>query len=162
MVYQVRLATMAQLNRIEEIYSIARKFMAENGNPTQWGTEYPSHELLVEDIQQQKLFTVSDSAGIHGVFYFTIGEDPTYGYIEDGTWRSAEPYGTIHRIAGDGSGGILRCAVDFCGKQISHLRIDTHADNQVMQRAVAKLGFCRSGVIYVEDGTPRIAYDRLS
>ena len=118
--------------------------------------------MIRQDIVAGKCYVNLEGQTILAVFYFAVEEDPTYGYIEDGTWRSAAPYGTIHRIAGDGSGGILRCAVDFCGKQISHLRIDTHEDNQVMQRAVAKLGFCRTGVIYVEDGTPRIAYDRLA
>ena len=79
--------------------------------------------------------------------------------IEDGVWRSNETYGTIHRIASDGSGGILRTAVEFCKKEISHLRIDTHHDNVIMQKAVAKLGFERSGIIHLANGSPRIAYE---
>ena len=39
-------------------------------------------------------------SGLHGVFAFILGEDPTYGVIEDGQWLSGDPYGTIHRIAG--------------------------------------------------------------
>ena len=99
---------------------------------------------------------------IHGVFYFYIGTDPTYGVIEDGNWRSDTPYGTIHRIAGDGSGGVLAAAVAFGKTKINHIRIDTHHDNKIMQRAIAKQGFCRSGIIYLEDGSPRIAYDLLT
>jgi len=98
---------------------------------------------------------------IHGVFYFYIGADPTYGIIEDGRWRSETPYGTIHRIAGDGSGGILAAAVAFAKSKINHIRIDTHHDNKIMQHAVVKQGFQRSGIIYLENGSPRIAYDLL-
>ena len=95
------------------------------------------------------------------MFVFVIGDDPTYEIIEDGAWPSDSPYGTIHRIAGDGQGkGILRLCVDFCKKQIDTLRIDTHHDNRIMQNAIKKNGFQRCGIIYSVDGSPRIAYQR--
>ena len=65
----------------------------------------------------------------------------------------------IHRIASDGAGGILNAAVEYGKQQIDYLRIDTHEDNRVMQHAVQKLGFRRCGLIYIADGSPRIAYD---
>ena len=87
--------------------------------------------------------------------------DPTYAVIEDGSWMSDGIYGTIHRIASDGSGGIVRAAVEFGKTKCSHLRIDTHKDNLVMQHVVEKLGFSRRGIIYVSDGSPRIAYEMV-
>ena len=156
--YTVRPAQLSHLGRIEEIYGIARDFMARNGNPHQWGKTDPPAEQLLQDIAEEKLFVITDGEVIHGVFFFWIGEDPTYKRI-DSTWRSNLSYGTIHRIAGDGSGGILKTAVAFAEDRIGHLRIDTHADNLVMQRAVTGLGFQRRGIIYLEDGSPRIAYD---
>ena len=161
MSYTVRKAVMDDLPEIEKIYAYARSFMASTGNPNQWGTTHPATSQLEQDIEQGRLNVVQDTAGIHGVFYFWIGPDPTYGQIFDGGWHSEEDYGTIHRIAGDGSGGILRSAVEYCSKQIRYLRIDTHEDNRVMQNALKKLGFVPCGTIYVSDGTPRIAYDRL-
>ena len=146
------------LDRILEIYEAARKFMAENGNPTQWKDGYPQRDMLEEDIRLQRLFVVEGEA-ICGVFMFAMGDDPTYAYIE-GSWNSVEPYGVIHRIAGVG-GGIFEAALEFCTEQIHHLRIDTHADNKPMQHVVEKAGFSRRGIIYVADGTPRIAYDRV-
>lgn len=160
MTYSVRKAESADLPVIEKIYAYARDFMASTGNPNQWGTSHPPVDQLRDDIRQGRLFAVCGEDGIHGVFYFWIGEDPTYDKIYDGAWHRKDPYGTIHRIAGDGSGGILKAAVEFCGKQIDYLRIDTHHDNRVMQKAVEKLNFQACGIIYVEDGTPRIAYDR--
>ena len=162
MKHTVRKATLADLPRIEEIYAYARGFMAANGNPNQWGTTYPPIQQLKQDIQLGNLYVVSDGAEIHGVFFFFIGADPTYGYVEGGKWREDSAYGTIHRIAGDGSGGILATAVSFCKSKISHIRIDTHADNQVMQNALARQGFRRVGIIYLEDGDPRIAYELLT
>ena len=157
--YSVRNAVSGDLDRIEEIYAYARDFMARTGNPNQWGKTNPPHEWLVEDIRQQLLYVITEGQQIHGVFYFYIGADPTYGQIEDGAWKNESSYGTIHRIASDGSGGILRTAVNFCAGKINHIRIDTHHDNIVMQRAVAKLGFQRSGIIHLANGSPRIAYE---
>ena len=161
MEYQIRKAIWEDLPRIEEIYAYARKFMAETGNPNQWGNTTPQTCLLKDDIKKGNLYVLVHDHMIHGVFYFFIGPDPTYGIIEDGQWRSDTAYGTIHRIAGDGSGGILRSAVTFAKQAISHLRIDTHKDNLVMQSALARQGFEQRGIIYVEDGTERIAYDNL-
>ena len=158
MKYTIRTANIEDLPRIEFIYGYAREFMKTSGNPFQWGNTYPPTQMLVDDIEKQLLF-VMETDIIHGVFYFYIGDDPTYGYIEDGKWHSDRVYGTIHRIAGDGSGGILADAVAYCKERTDYLRIDTHADNVVMQNAIAKQGFSRAGIVYMEDGTPRIAYD---
>ena len=159
--HQIRNAEQEDLPRIEEIYAYARSFMAATGNPNQWGTTNPPMAQLEQDIENRLLFVVTEGETIHGVFYFYIGNDPTYDYMENGAWASDTPYGTIHRIAGDGSGGILKTAVAFCGSKIDHLRIDTHQDNLVMQKAVQKQGFVRRGIIYIADGSPRIAYDRI-
>ena len=161
MQYTVRPAQKPDLERIQEIYAYARAFMAKTGNPNQWGKNHPPAAQLKQDIENGSLFVITDGEIIHGVFFFRIGDDPTYLKIDGGAWRSNSPYGTIHRIAGDGSGGILRTAVEFGRKQIDHLRIDTHEDNLVMQYAVTKLGFQYRGVIVIDDGSPRIAYDLL-
>lgn len=161
MEYTVRKANREDLSRIQEIYAYARSFMANTGNPNQWRNNHPPVEQLEVDIIRGDLYVITNESGIHGVFYFFIGADPTYSKIENGTWRSDTPYGTIHRIAGDGSGGILRTAVEFGKQYINHLRIDTHEDNKVMQKAVAKQGFQYRGIIYIADGSPRMAYDLI-
>lgn len=157
--YIVRQAKLQDLPRLEEIYALARRFMAENGNPTQWGTTHPTREQLIMDIHEGKLFVVTEENQIHGVFFFALGQDPTYAKIYNGNWSSNEPYGTIHRIAGDGSGGILRTAVAFAGKYTSYIRIDTHESNAVMHSALKSMDFRRCGTIFIENGSERIAYD---
>jgi len=159
--YTIRNAQPDDLPRILDIYAYARNFMARTGNPNQWGTTNPPREQLIRDIAEGKLYAVCRDKEIHGVFFFAIGEDPTYKMIHDGQWHSGKEYGTIHRIASDGSGGILKACVAFCEQLCPYLRIDTHADNQVMQHAVQKQGFRRCGIIYIADGSPRIAYDRI-
>lgn len=42
----------------------------------------------------------------------------------------------------------------------SNLRGDTHERNLPMRRAFERNGFERCGTIWVEDGTPRIAYQK--
>ena len=96
------------------------------------------------------------------MFAFILGEDPTYSYIENGNWLSDKPYGTIHRIAGDGTvSGVVKTAVDYCRETIKNIRIDTHENNKTMQHVLGKLGFSKCGIIYLEDGSPRIAYQLL-
>ena len=156
----VRKAEEADFGRILEIYAHARKFMAEHGNPTQWGTQAPRAEVLREDLQVGRLYVVTDDAGIHGVFTFFSEPDPTYAYIE-GSWCSDTPYDTIHRVAGDGSGGVFRACMSYCKARSAHLRMDTHADNKIMQHLIESAGFSRRGIIYVSNGSPRIAYEFL-
>jgi len=163
----VRLAKPEDLARILEVYKIARNFMKESGNPMQWGENFPSKELLEEDIEKQQLYVIinevkedSTKEIIHGVFAFIIGEDDTYKKIENGAWISEEIYGTIHRLASSGKQkGIFTECVEFCKKQINHIRVDTHHDNKKMQYLIPKHGFKECGIIYVKDGSPRIAYE---
>ena len=156
----IRKAEYADLHVVLKIYENARRFMAENGNPNQWGKTNPPQQVLERDVQLGQLYVVVREGKIRGAFAFIPGVDPTYGYI-DGQWYSDDPYAAIHRVASDGAGGILAEAVAFAWEQVPHLRIDTHEDNWVMQRAIDRAGFQKCGVIYLENGSLRIAYERV-
>ena len=158
--YQVRQAKWEDFDRILEIYALARDFMAKTGNPSQWGTNYPPVNMLEGDIPAGNLYVVEDEA-IHGVFAYFTEPDPTYAYIENGQWLDDGPYGTIHRVAADGSGGVFSAVLAYAMECNPHMRIDTHADNKVMQHVLEKHGFQRTGIIYLEDGDPRIAYEKV-
>ena len=158
----IRIAKSEDLPAILEIYSYARAFMARNGNPTQWADKYPEESLLRNDIENSNLYVVEEARHICGVFAFIIGPDETYSLIEQGEWLSDREYGTIHRVAGDGTvHGLLQKAVSYCEQRIPHLRIDTHQDNMIMQHVILKCGFCKCGIIYVSDGSPRIAFEKI-
>ena len=43
-------ATRADLPAMKALYAHARKFMAEQGNPGQWGDSYPDEAQLTEDL----------------------------------------------------------------------------------------------------------------
>ena len=68
----------------------------------------------------------------------------------------------LHRVASDGAvHGIAAAMFAFAKERADHLRIDTHQDNLPMQGASLKAGFKRAGIVYVSDGTPRVAFDWL-
>lgn len=153
---------MADLPEMERVYAAARRFMARQGNPTQWAGGYPARTLLEEDIRLGRIYVAVTSEGhIAGTFAFMLGDDPTYAVI-DGAWPDNLPYGTIHRIASDGTvRGIADAALAFCRGLCRRIRIDTHADNTPMLRWIISRGFCHCGRIRVADGTPREAFALL-
>ncbi len=156
----VRLAVMSDMDRILDIYELARCYMKEKGNPTQWGDAYPEILMLLEDISKQQLFVIEEDEHIVGCFVLAGGEDETYAVIDNGEWRSTDYYGTIHRIASDGTvPGIFSKCMEYAREHYGYLRVDTHADNHPMQTAVLREGFVYTGIIYTYDGTSRKAYD---
>ena len=164
---KIRHSAESDLGRIMEIYAYARQFMAEHGNPNQWGlTSWPPEELIRNDIRNGNSYVcLNDKGTVIGTFFYTCGEviDPTYREITEGAWLDSSPYGVVHRIAGDGSErGIGAFCIGWAFEQCGHLRIDTHGDNAVMQSLLRKLGFVHCGTIYVEeDNDPRLAYEKL-
>lgn len=119
-------------------------------------------EVLEADIRAGQLYVVRQGNRMTGVFALVIGKDPTYAQIEQGAWISESEYGTLHRVAGDGTvHGLFRRIVLFSEEKIGHLRIDTHADNHIMQHLILKNGFEQCGIIHIADGSERIAYEKV-
>ena len=157
-------ARRADLDAIMKIYARARQVMAENGNPTQWGTGFPPQELIEEDIDSNRLFVYLINGELEGVFAFILGPDSTYARIEEGRWlNDTLPYGTLHRLASAGKRpGVAAEVIAWCLEHCESLRADTHADNKIMQHILEQNGFTRCGIIHVADGSPRLAYQRMS
>ena len=155
----VRKARTDDFNIIMDIYHAAQDFMIEAGNPNQWGHFYPSEDLVREDISKGISYMICDRDNPHGVFVLIDGLEPTYQYIENGSWINEEPYITLHRIASDGKlHGIFKSAIDYSKSISDNIRIDTHSNNVIMQKQIEKNGFKKCGTIYVREGSPRIAY----
>ena len=158
----IREAMLEDVDRIMEIYDAARAFMRSTGNLVQWINGYPSRDQVGRDIASGSLFVCVGQDDVPvAVFCFVCGPDPTYAVIENGQWLSDDCYYVVHRMGSDGSvKGIAGFCLDWCRERCFSLRIDTHADNRVMQHILEREGFTRCGIIYVSDGTPRIAYQR--
>ena len=45
-------------------------------------------------------------------------------------------------------------------RELRCMRIDTHKDNKTMQRLILKNGYEYCGIIFVEDGTERLAFEK--
>ena len=96
------------------------------------------------------------------VFAFAIGNEPTYKTIYEGEWLNDEPYAYIHRIAVKKHGmGIVDFCFSECFKMHRNLKIDTHRDNIPMQKVLLRGGFQLCGVIYLESGDERLAYQKI-
>ena len=105
---------------------------------------------------------VLDEEEVVAVFAFIIGDDPTYRVIE-GSWLNDRPYGVIHRIGSNGKAkGIIPFVMEYAFSRIDNIKIDTHKDNRIMQHVLEKNGFKYCGVITIEDGTKRVAYQKAS
>lgn len=159
----IRQATPIDFNDILSICALARRFMMEHGNPTQWGTTYPPQETILRDIEQGALLVLEDEEGLYGVFTLIAGEDPTYQTIQNGSWISDLPYATLHRIASNQRRkGVFAECLEYAKTRYHHLRIDTQEQNLIMRRLVLNAGFSYRGKIKVEDGSPRLAYEWIS
>ena len=156
----IRKASMSDIDAVMRIYGAAKKFMCENGNKTQWPGNYPDRDLVSDDIANGNLYVICrEDSSVCACFGLFFGDDPTYSHIE-GSWKNDAPYAAIHRVASDGSiKGVFRKCFDFVSARHPHIRIDTHEDNKIMQRAILNCGFVYCGIIYVENGTPRRAYE---
>lgn len=160
---KIRKATPKDIDKILAIYEYAREQMRLTGNPNQWKQNYPSLEIVKNDIQNGSSYVVTDGSEIIAVFAFIIGEEPTYKQIENGTWLNNDAYGTLHRIASSGKQkGIFRFCISFCESKMSNIRVDTHACNHIMQHLLESSGYQKCGQIYITDGSPRIAYQKKS
>ena len=87
----IRHSTLADLPAMEDLYARARAYMADNGNPTQWGDSYPLREWLEEDIAEGRGYVCEEDGQVVATFMFTAGPDSTYAVIENGQWSTVSP-----------------------------------------------------------------------
>lgn len=145
-----------------DIFAHARRFMAQNGNPHQWGDRFPTREAVEADIAAGHSYVCLDGGRIVATFCFSTAGEPTYRVIREGAWLDDAPYGVVHRIAAaeQGHGAAAYC-LEWCLQQCGNIRIDTHRDNKPMQRLLARLGYTYCGLIDLENGRgERLAYQK--
>lgn len=158
---EIRKTRKGEIEILMRLYDEARKFMRRMGNAEQWVNGYPSIEVVSKDVMQGNSYVCVEEEEIIGTFCFIQGEDPCYRVIADGHWLNDAPYGVIHRLASCGRKKRLAdICICWCSERCPNLRVDTHRDNRPMQEVLKRNGFRRCGIVYVEDGTPRVAYQR--
>ncbi len=153
--YTIQKAEITDLPQLEQIYAVAREKMRTAGNPNQWGNNYPSTELITQDIQLGRNYLVLDNGDIVGTFVMLTEPDPSYSHIA-GAWLNNEPYATIHRLASlEGYHGIFAAVLEYVASRYDNVRADTHQDNLRMQHLLQKYGFRYCGNILLSERLPK-------
>lgn len=156
---------------IEEIMNIikgAQEYLKDQG-VDQWQNGYPNHETIKSDIDNGYGYVLLKDGGLVGTVAIIFEGEKTYDYIEEGNWLTNGKYCTIHRIAvdtevkGQGLSGVILKNVEEISleKEIKSIKVDTHRDNQAMQSFLTKNGFRYCGIIYLEDGSERLAFEKV-
>ena len=159
----VRQARKADLPEIMAVLEAAKGIMRASGNAGQWVNGYPSEEVVLEDIAGGCGYVVIADGRLSAYFAFIPSPEPTYAEIFDGAWLDDTlPYHVVHRIGSYPEvHSIFRAVLDWCFERDPNLRIDTHEDNRIMQHCILRYGFRYCGIIYLESGDPRLAYQLI-
>lgn len=159
----IRLAATDDIPQIMSVLEAAKSTMRADGNLGQWINGYPSYDVISADIQRSNGFVVCDNGQTVAYFAFIASPEPTYAVIYDGAWLdNTQPYYVIHRLGSiPDAHGIFADVIAYCLGRCRNLRIDTHRDNSIMQHCILKAGFRYCGIILLESGDERLAYQLL-
>lgn len=163
----LRLSTVKDLINIMNIINEGKEFL-KNNKVNQWQNGYPNEEVILNDINNNESYVIENNGEIIGTTALSFAGEKNYDKIYDGKWISNGDYAVIHRIATSKIKGIknvgheiLKKSEEIClSKNIHNIKIDTHEDNKAMQSLLLKNNYKYCGVIYLEDGSKRIAFEK--
>jgi len=162
---------LAERDDLPAIMAIVRQAQAslKEGGVDQWQNGYPTEEVFLKDMSGAHTYVVTDGGTVVAMASVFFNDEPTYDKIYDGEWLSHGAFLVAHRMAVDNS--YKRCGVagfifdrmeEMCRRQgVTSIKIDTHRDNIPMRTFLVKRGFIYCGIIYLLDGNPRVAYEKL-
>lgn len=166
---EFRLTKPEEASIVNQIIQDGKTVLKDNQIP-QWQGEYPNINDIYQDIACKQSYVLLQDDVIIGSAALLNGEEPTYRVIQEGEWMTHDtPYMTIHRIAvasdyqNKGLSHQLFAAFDDIAleKGVKSIRIDTHHLNTAMQRLLVSHGYRYCGIIIVQDGTIRDAFEKL-
>ena len=168
---EIRKAKDADFGAMQALFDEARGTIATLGI-NQWQNGEPAPEVVREDIALGQSYVITDGDALCATFALMNESEPLYDNIYNGEWKTGNDnrnYQAIHRVAvavfmrGKGtSTQIINYAAEVArSRGRVSLRIDTHEGNAVMRRMLEKHGFELCGVIYLKNGDPRVAYERV-
>ena len=161
----IRLAAPQDIGEISDIFNSAREFLFKQ-NINQWQDDYPNEIDASLDIENKCCYVIQKDKTIAICMTLVFSEEPTYKNIYQGAWLNEGRYGVIHRMAANASFKGRAYAKEMFEEKgrelkVSSLRIDTHKDNKPMLKALKKASFEYCGIIYVQDNTQRLAFEKL-
>lgn len=135
----------------------------------QWQNNYPNIETIINDINNSYGYVLLKNNIVIGTAAVSFDGEKTYNSIYNGKWISNDDYAVIHRIAVDsnykglGLASVLfKYIEELClDKGIHSIKVDTHEENMPMQKLLYKNGFQYCGIIYLEDKSKRIAFEKI-
>ncbi|WP_050637024.1 GNAT family N-acetyltransferase [Candidatus Stoquefichus sp. SB1] len=165
---KIRKSTCTDVKDIMVLVHQAQNYFKEN-NIDQWQDGYPNSETILDDIHKQHSYVLINDDKIVGTMYFAIEDDPCYAVIQGQWLTSQQRYAIIHRIVVDETmkgQNLANQLLDYVTSQCFHnniksIRIDTHMDNQSMQRFLTKHDFIACGTITLASGAPRIGFEKI-
>lgn len=166
--YQLKKATKGEETLAMEIINQAKAYLKAQGID-QWQTGYPDLSAILGDIAAEKGYFLLENDMVFGYACIDYEGEPAYRELK-GDWLSAPdaPYVVVHRMAftkeGRGRGladeAFRLVAEQAMAKGIFNFRVDTDADNKIMQHILKKNGFTYCGVIWF-DHSEKIAFEKL-
>ena len=158
----------ADVNSIMKIIKQAQTYFKEH-EINQWQNNYPNVEIIKNDIIDGNGYVLLKDNNVVGTVVVTFNIEKNYEYISSGRWISNDEYAVIHRMAVDFnykgiglSSEIIKNIEGICLKRGIHsIKIDTHKENIPMQKSLSKNGFQYCGIIYLEDKSKRIAFEKI-
>lgn len=166
---EFRKTTKKDIESIMKIINEAKEYFKEN-KINQWQDGYPDTKVIEEDIKNECSYVLLKDNNVVGTSVIDFGGEETYNSIYNGKWISNGKYAVIHRIAIDNNykglgiaAKIIKNAEKLCIKKgVESIRVDTHKDNISMQRLLKKNGFTYCGIIYLEDKSERVAFEKIN
>lgn len=154
---------------IMQILADARQFLKEQ-NINQWQGSYPDQAAIEKDLAARTNRVLVMDGQVVGNASLLAGPDPFYLPIDGDGWQGAADYMMIHRFAVSAKIRGQRLSKFFISNLVSEayakgyrdLRIDTHAENKIMQHVITGNGFLFRGIVYLDEPVPeRNAYQLL-
>lgn len=164
---EFRKSVKTDINGIMDIITQAQDYFKKAGID-QWQDNYPNVKTINGDIDDKNSYVLLKDGEIVATAAITFDGEPTYNNIYEGEWITNSEYAVIHRIAVDNnhkglglSSKIIKKVEELClSRGICSIKVDTHEKNIPMQKLLKKNGFNYCGIIYLEDGSGRVAFEK--
>lgn len=165
---EFRKAVESDVNSVMNIIKQAQAYFREH-EINQWQDNYPNVEVARNDIANKNGYILLKDNNVIATVAVSFDGEKNYESIYDGEWISKYEYAVIHRIAVDSNykglglaSVIIRSIEEICyNKGIHSIKIDTHEKNASMQKLLEKNKFKYCGIIYLDDKSKRIAFEKI-
>ena len=161
----------AYLRELEDCWNVieeARSLMNANGS-TQWTSEYPSKQDIMEDLNNGNAYVVTVDGKIAVYGAVVLNGEPQYEFLE-GKWLTDGNYYVVHRLATlpefQGRGlakEFMRHVNSLCQvEEVPSIKIDTHANNRPMIHLLSTLAYSICGRVNYGKRGMRFAFEKLT